>query len=98
MSAFAYVGNSEDAAGFRLAGVRCWTPDGDEAQAFAAALASGAEAVFVTAEVAQRVPHTAFEAALAADRPLVALMPEPGSPPTRLDPAERVRAQLGLDA
>ena len=33
MSGFAYVGNAEDAAGFRLAGVRCWTPHGDAGQA-----------------------------------------------------------------
>jgi vacuolar-type H+-ATPase subunit F/Vma7 len=98
MSAFAYIGNAEDAAGFRLAGVRCWTPSGDEAEAFAAAIASGAEAVFITAEVAERIARTDLEAALAAGRPLIALMPEPGQPPSRLDPAERVRAQLGLDA
>ena len=98
MSVFAYVGNAEDAAGFRLAGVRCWTPSGDDTEAFAAAIASGAEAVFIAAEVAERIARPALEAALAAGRPLIALMPEPGQPPSRLDPAERVRAQLGLDA
>lgn len=97
MSAFAYVGGAEDAAGFRLAGLRCWTPLGDEPAVFAAALASGAEAVFITAAVAERLPRDALEAALAAGRPLVVLLPEPDQPPSRLEPAERVRAQLGLD-
>jgi vacuolar-type H+-ATPase subunit F/Vma7 len=97
MTVFAYVGDAEDAAGFRLAGARCWTPRGDEADAFAAAMASGAEAVFVTATVAERVPRAALEAALVAGRPLVVLLPEPALPACRLDPAERVRAQLGLD-
>jgi hypothetical protein len=54
--------------------------------------------VFVTAAVAERLPRDALEAALAAGRPLVVLLPEPAQPPSRLDPAERVRAQLGLDA
>jgi len=98
MTAFAYVGAAEDAAGFRLAGMRCWTPQGDEADALRAALASGAEAVFITAEVAERIARGDLESALAAGRPLVVVLPEPGRPPGRLDPAERVRAQLGLDA
>ena len=98
MTAFAYVGAAEDAAGFRLAGARCWTPRGDEADALRAALASGVEAVFITAEVAERVERSEIESALAAGRPLLVVLPEPGRPPCRLDPAERVRAQLGLDA
>jgi vacuolar-type H+-ATPase subunit F/Vma7 len=98
MSAFAYVGGAEDAAGFRLAGLDCFTPRGDDAAAFAAALACGAEAVFVAADVAERLPRAALETALGAGRPLVVLLPAPGAPPSRLDPAERVRAQLGLDA
>jgi vacuolar-type H+-ATPase subunit F/Vma7 len=98
MSGFAYVGAAEDAAGFRLAGVRCWTPRGDEARALAAALASGADAVFVTVAVAERAPRTALDAALAAGRPLLVVLPEPGRARCPLEPAERVRAQLGLDA
>jgi vacuolar-type H+-ATPase subunit F/Vma7 len=98
MTAFAYVGAAEDAAGFRLAGMRCWTPRGDEADALRAALASNAEAVFITAQVAERVDRGELESALAAGRPLVVVLPEPGLPLCRLDPAERVRAQLGLDA
>jgi vacuolar-type H+-ATPase subunit F/Vma7 len=98
MTAFAYVGAAEDAAGFRLAGMRCWAPRGDEAEALRAALASGAEAVFITVEVAERVERDELESALAAGRPLVVVLPDPGRPPCRLDPAERVRAQLGLDA
>ena len=97
MSLFAYVGEPTDAAGFRLAGGRCWTARGDEARAFHAALGSGADVVFITTAVAEAVARAELDAALAADRPLVVLLPEPGLPPCRLDPAERVRAQLGLD-
>lgn len=98
MSPFAYVGAPEDAAGFRLAGVRCWTPRGDAAPAFAAARASGVDAVFVSADVAEHLPRADIEAALAAGHPLVLVVPGPGGGASRLDPAERVRAQLGLDA
>jgi len=47
--------------------------------------------------LAERIARTELESALAAGRPLVVVLPEPGLPPYRLDPAERVRAQLGLD-
>jgi vacuolar-type H+-ATPase subunit F/Vma7 len=97
MSAFAYVGAPEDAAGLRLAGVLCWSPQGDDAGAFRAALACGAEAVFVTAAVAEQLPRAELEFALTHGRPLVVLLPEPGAAASRLDPAERVRGQLGLD-
>ena len=98
MTAFAYIGAAEDAAGFRLAGVRCWTPRGNETDALREAMASGVEAVFLTAQVAERVARAELESALTAGRPLIVLLPEPGLPPCRLEPAERVRAQLGLDA
>ena len=78
MTAFAYVGDAEDAAGFRLAGVRCWTPRGDEVDALRAALASGVEAVFITVDVAERVARDDLESALAAGHPLVVVLPEPG--------------------
>ncbi len=96
MTAFAYVGNTNDAAGFRLAGVRAWAPEpGAEAAAFRAAC-QGTEALFVTAEVAERVPRAELEMALAGRLPLVVLIASSDAP-SPLDPAERVRAQLGLD-
>ena len=97
MGAFAYVGNAVDAAGYRLAGMQSWAPDrGAELAAFRAARAS-AEAVFITVAVAEQLPRAELDAALAGDRPVVVLIPESaGASP--LEPAERVRAQLGLDA
>jgi vacuolar-type H+-ATPase subunit F/Vma7 len=96
MGAFAYVGNAVDAAGYRLAGIQSWAPDrGAELATFRAARAS-AEAVFVTFAVAEQLPRAELEAALAGDRPIVVLIPEAaGASP--LEPAERVRSQLGLE-
>lgn len=96
MGAFAYVGNAEDAAGFRLAGVRCWVPRTDAPGALRAALASGADVVFVATDVAASLPRGELDAALAG-RPLLVLLPEADGQPSHLDPAQRVRAQLGLE-
>jgi vacuolar-type H+-ATPase subunit F/Vma7 len=96
MPAFAYVGNVNDAAGFRLAGVSCWAPaPGAEAAALQAACAS-AEAVFLATEVARRLPRAELDAALSARVPLVVLLSS-DTTPCAFEPAQRVRAQLGLD-
>jgi vacuolar-type H+-ATPase subunit F/Vma7 len=96
MAAFAYVGNAVDAAAYRLIGASCWAPDpGSEAAALRSALES-AEAVFITAAVAERLPRAELDAALAGGHPLLVIIPEAGRP-CPLDPAERARAQLGLD-
>ena len=97
MHAFAYVGNAIDGAGFRLIGVQCWVPvPGDERTCFAAARRD-AEALFLATEVAERLPRGELDAALAASRPLIVLVPRPTEEPSLLDPAERARAQLGLE-
>jgi len=96
MVAFAYVGHAVDAAAYRLIGARCWAPPaGTESAALRSALKS-AEAVFIASAVAERLPRAELDAALACGHPLVVLVPEAGRPCV-LDPAERTRAQLGLD-
>jgi hypothetical protein len=86
---FAYVGDALDAAGMRLAGALVWSPaPGDEATAAVRRTTSAA--------VAERLPRDELEAALQAARPFTVLIPEAGRP-CAADPAERVRAQLGLE-
>ena len=97
MAPFAYVGHALDGAGLRLAGVPCWVPaPGEELAAFRQAQAA-AEAVFLAVEVADKLPRSELEAALASARPLLVLVPRPDAVPSALDPAERARAQLGLE-
>ena len=94
--ALAYLGDAAHAAGFRLAGARVFTPaPGEEAAVLAQARAQ-AEVVLLAAEVATALPRAELETALAALQPLLVIVPqrEQISP---LDPAERVRAQLGLE-
>jgi vacuolar-type H+-ATPase subunit F/Vma7 len=92
----AYIGDAVEAAGYRLAGARAYAPaPGEEAAALAQARGL-AQVVLLSRGVAAALPRGDLEAALAALQPLVAIVPEGGgiSP---LDPAERVRAQLGLE-
>jgi vacuolar-type H+-ATPase subunit F/Vma7 len=92
----AYVGDPVAAAGFRLAGASVFSPaPGEEAAAVARARAT-AQVVLLSAEVAAALPRGELDAALAALQPLVAIVPE-GGVASPCDPAERVRAQLGLE-
>jgi vacuolar-type H+-ATPase subunit F/Vma7 len=95
-TALAYVGGAVEAAGFRLAGAQAFTPaPGEEAAALARARAAAA-VVLLSGEVAAALPRAALEAAQAALQPLLAIVPARGEV-SPLDPAERVRAQLGLE-
>jgi vacuolar-type H+-ATPase subunit F/Vma7 len=96
MVAFAYVGSAVEAAAYRLIGAACWAPGGGEEAAALRSALQAAEAVFLTASIAERLPRADLDAALASGHPLVVIIPEPKRP-CPLDPAERTRAQLGLD-
>lgn len=91
----AYVGNAVEAAGFRLAGARCWVPDaGDAGTAFDAACAA-ADVVFIEPGVASALPRRRLDTALAASRPLTVIIPRPCG--SELNPVERVETLLGLE-
>ena len=94
--ALAYVGDAVNAAGFRLAGARVFAPaSGEEVVALRRAR-EAAQVVLLSRETAAALPRGELEAALAALQPLTAIVPE-GGEISPLDPAERVRAQLGLE-
>jgi vacuolar-type H+-ATPase subunit F/Vma7 len=94
--ALAYVGDAVDAAGFRLAGARVFTPGpGEEAAALARARLA-AEVVLLSSQVAAALPRGELESTLAALQPLAAIVPD-GDRISPLDPAECVRALLGLE-
>lgn len=95
--AFAYVGNEVDAAGFRLAGVRAFAPRAGEALAAFTDACNGSEAVFISTPVAEALPRAVLDAAQLAERPLLVLVPDAATT-SALDPAERVRAQLGIES
>lgn len=96
-STLTYIGNDADAAGLRLAGVAAWAPRADELAAVFEAARSASDVVLLSMQAASRLPRAELEGALIAERPLLVLLPDDGSR-DELDPAARVRAQLGLEA
>jgi len=99
MTTLAYIGNALDAAGWRLAGAVTYTPGPLAARQALAEARRSAAIVLVSTAVARGLPAAELEAALVALQPLVVVLPdEDGGAPLSVDPAERVRRQLGLDA
>jgi vacuolar-type H+-ATPase subunit F/Vma7 len=96
-AALAFVGDAVHAAAYRLAGARVFTPaPGGEGAALAQARAA-AQVVLLSPEIAAAVERSDLDAALAALQPLAVLVPGDGGEISPFDPAERVRAQLGLE-
>jgi vacuolar-type H+-ATPase subunit F/Vma7 len=92
----AYVGEAAEAAGFRLAGARVFSPAPGEELAALSQAREAAQIVLLSAEVAAALPRAELESAQAALRPLLAIVPR-GRDISVRDPAERVRHQLGLE-
>lgn len=97
MKAIAYVGDPVTAAGFRLAGACVFSPAPGGEKAALAQARGAARVVLLSAEVAEAIPRAELDAALAALRPLTAIVPASTGELSGADPAERVRAQLGLE-
>jgi len=97
MSAFAYVGCEIEAAAFRLVGAKCWSPAAGEEVTALHAAQQAAEVVFLDAETAARLPRADLDTALVGGHALLVIVPPPENERFALEPAERVRAQLGLE-
>jgi len=72
-------------------------PAGEEVAAFERAR-SEAKVVLVAMDVALKIPLPRLEQAIAAQAPLVLIVPDLDGRPSPVDPAARVRRQLGLEA
>jgi hypothetical protein len=96
MTGLAYIGDPIQCAAFRLAGFATWSPEPGHELAALQAASKTAAAVFISAEVAATLPRARLEAKLALGEPPLAIVPR-GGRPSPLDPAERVRSQLGLE-
>ncbi len=98
MAEVIFIGDELTATGFRLTGIETLTPlPEDVAPAFDAACRR-AELVLIAAESARHVPAGAIEAALLADRPTVAVVPDVLG---RVEPpslARRVKSILGIES
>lgn len=97
-SPIAFVGDAVMASGYRLAGVAVHVPlAGEEMAAFERAR-NEAKVVLVAMDVALKLPLARLEQAIAAQSPLVLIVPDLDGRPSPVDPAARVRRQLGLEA
>jgi vacuolar-type H+-ATPase subunit F/Vma7 len=97
-SPIAFVGDAVTASGYRLAGVAVHVPaPGEEAAALERACGE-ARVVLVALDTALNIPLAGLERAIAAQSPLVLIVPDPAGRRSPVDPAARVRRQLGLEA
>jgi vacuolar-type H+-ATPase subunit F/Vma7 len=94
----AFVGDAVMASGYRLAGVTIHVPADGEALAAFDRAREEARVVLVSMAVALELPLARLAAAIAAQSPLVLIVPEPDGRPPPVDPVGRVRRQLGLEA
>lgn len=96
-SPIAFVGDAIMASGYRLAGVAVHVPAaGEETAAFERARGE-AQVVLLALDTALKLPLARLEQAVAAPAPLVLIVPDPDGRPSPVDPAARVRSQLGLE-
>lgn len=98
MAGIIFIGDELTAAGFRLTGIETIVPAHADAGAAFADARSRAMLVVVVAETAQRIPAPELEAALLAETPVVAIIPDvlmQAQPP---DLARRLRGALGIES
>jgi len=97
MSQLVYIGDEASAAGYRLAGVRVYTPDErSPGQTLAAALGDGASLLMLSTAFAARLPAAELEHLLAGTRPPVLLVPDVRGEVPMPDLATRLRRELGM--
>jgi vacuolar-type H+-ATPase subunit F/Vma7 len=92
----AFIGDEVSAAGFRLAGVEVRVPGQEDPSALFRRLVGKVEILLITAETAARLPQEELRDALAAERPLVLVIPDVlgrEDPPDVIGPLKR---QLGM--
>lgn len=96
MTAPVFIGDEVTAAGYRLAGARIYTPALDEVTEALRQARSQAPLILITAEYADQVPAAVLNAALAAPRPPLTIVPDVRGAVPLPDLATRIRAQLGI--
>ncbi len=92
-----FIGDELSAAGFRLTGVETLVPEPERAGAALSDARKRAGLVIMTAELAERVPAGELEAAMLAEAPVLAIIPDVlfrAAPP---DLGQRLRSVLGIE-
>ena len=93
-----FIGDELSAAGFRLTGIETVVPAPDEAGAALADARKRAALVIMTAEMAERVPAAELEAAMLAEAPSLAIVPDVSFGAEPLDLGKKLRSVLGIES
>jgi len=98
MGSAIFIGDELSAAGFRLTGIETVVPEPEQAGAALDDARKRADLVIMTAELANQVPAAALEAAMLAEAPALAVIPDVlfrAAPP---DLGKRLRSVLGIES
>ncbi len=94
-----YIGDEVTAAGYRLAGAEVRVPvPAETSDVLRRAIADGAELILLSASSASDLDPEELEAALVAEQPLVALVPDVFGRRAAPDVAREVRLALGIES
>jgi len=97
MGAAIFIGDELSASGFRLAGIEALVCDADAVgAAFAEARARGS-LVIITADLARHIPAPQLEAAILAEAPTIAVIPDVLFRAIPPDLIRRLRSVLGIE-
>jgi len=97
MAPAVFIGDELSAAGFRLAGIETLTPKADAVAATLQEARQRAGLVIVTAELAQQIPPAELEAAMLAEKPALAVIPDVLFRAAVPDLAKKLRSAMGLE-
>ena len=93
-----FIGDELSAAGFRLTGIETLVPEPDAVEsAFADARTRGS-VVIITADLARHIPAPQLEAAMLAEAPTLAIIPDVLFRAAVPDLTKRLRSVLGIEA
>jgi len=92
-----FIGDELSAAGYRLTGIATAAPSADAAAEALRGAREDAGLVIMTAELARRVPAREIEAALIAEVPAFAIVPDVRMSTPLPDLAKRLRRTLGIE-
>jgi len=93
-----FIGDELSASGFRLTGIETLVPEPDAVEsAFADARTRGS-VVIITAELARHIPPPQLEAAMLAEAPTLAIIPDVLFRAPVPDLTRRLRSVLGIEA
>ncbi len=97
MGSAIFIGDELSAAGFRLTGIETLVPQPDAVAPTWHDARARATLVIITAELAQRLPAGELEAAMLAETPTLAIVPDVRLRAPVPDLARRLRSALGIE-